>query len=306
MHYLIRFVRALVHVARSPGTPPPRGFDEVLTELAAIEYPRLTDTGDPMDLPDYNNVSMFHHRDPILELRRAHSRRDHPRLPSAGIEATLNHAIERLVIQEALGEQEVRLDKLSGLAAAKDRDWGTLQAYGDQLTPRSEWGNHSSGWYGFETEADWQRSWGAVLQEHTPPTVYHRIWDDRWFFMNHGTSHRLAAAARQDREQGRGTVFTARVYREYLDSNAAETILRSVIGIYLDARACSAVTESLSKANINPLLSTWSLRPDSGIRTLWLTRSDPRTSRIVSALLDVTKPMHVYNVTEAIRRATSA
>ena len=245
---------------------------------------------------DYDFPSMFHNRDPLLELARA---QPHERpLVVSGEEAELALAVKRLVATESLGRREVRLDWVSGLSAVKGRaDYGTLQAFGDQLVPRREWGPGRPLWYGFETESDWARSWGGVLGEHRDPLVYHRTWDDRWFFSNSAAAHRLAAAARQDREQGRGTTFEARVVRERVDPAAAALIVRSAVGLYLAAGAHSAVVGLLSETDYRPLLPGRVHRGGARPRVLWLPRSDERTPELAEAVTRAAPRTHVFDVT---------
>ena len=296
----------------SPRPLPPRPFPEALADVEALPCLPLVDEYDTLVPPDYAVPSMFYGRDALIELSRGPVTDPRWAPHRTQEESALALAVERLVVTEDLGHREVRLDWLSGLSNAKDRDCGTLQAFGDQMLPRAEWPPGVQ-WYGFDTERDWERTWGSanardlamngVLGTHRDPVVTYRTWDGRWFFHNGPAAHRLAAASRQDREQGRGTTFEAHVLRVSVDPEAAATTLRLAVGLFLEAGTWLAVTGLLERAGYRPLLP---VQAGPGIRVLWLPLADERTHDVREALVRASRRTHVYDVTAAVRRAVSA
>lgn len=290
---LIEIASALCRAARPPQVPPPRPFSEALAGVRRVDYRPMTYGSDRVD---YGAPSMLLYAvDPIQAARRLGLPATLRLVPGTP-EAELARALDDLVRTEDLGIQRVRLDQISGLSNARERDHGSLRAFGDR----------SSGRYGFETDEDWDRNWTrgvlAFLRNAVRPVVTHRTRDDRWFLHVDDGAHRLAAASRQDREQGRGTTFEAPVSQERIDPAAAATVLRLAVGLLLDEEARSAVLDLLSETDYRPFFAA---SRESRVRALWLPRADERTRELVGAIKSAAPRAHVFDVTEWLRRVAA-
>lgn len=118
---------------------------------------------------------------------------------------SINNALTRL-IQDKRTEiiEYLDLTEFSGIFAANNNDYGCLADFGNQLDLPENYTGRESLLICFKTKEDFQKNlvwYEFPLIDRVIPAFY-REYDNRYFIVNSGGGHHIAALHRQCREQG--------------------------------------------------------------------------------------------------------
>jgi len=245
-------------------------FNDIIHSIKHFNYVKMKYTGSDEDILDFGKPSMFWSNDPVEIIIRHTKKRDCK--PLNDKENILLVSIENLKKEKIEEKQYLEISNFSGLSAANDYDYGTIEKYGNSLIPRKEWDESQRHYYGFETDDDYKHLIDELFYSGSINAAILHTWTKRLYFVNSSKSHRLAALYRQDISQNRNTKISFKIYKRELNIEFGKMIFENYTGIITTGSTYSFLAEKLKSIDIKILLEV--IHPENDrLYILWVEKS---------------------------------
>ena len=210
---------------------------DIENKLQNFNYNRMKFTGSEKDILDFSKPSMFYWNDPVECIVHYTNRRNYNLKNDKEKMLLIN--IEKLIEEICTGIQSLKISVFSGLSAARDSDWGTLENYGNN--------SHIK----IKTEADYENCMNETKSKILG--VIHHRWTNRYYLRIEDGSHRLAAINRYAIMHNKDTEIKIKVNERKLNINSAKIIFENFVGIITTGKTYSFLTAILEENNIKIL-----------------------------------------------------
>lgn len=263
-------------------------FYKIINELIKFEYTDMLLSDDSNDIPDFSKSSMYCYNDPIEYLVRLTNNIGCK--PLNDNDKYLLSCVNSLIVQNNEGIHTSKISYFSGLTFARsDKDWGTLENYGKNLT------------YYLDTD-EYYNQLMKIFNNPSPikGAIYHS-WTNRYYFYNVDGSHRLAALLRQDTTKNRNTEVKLELQKRVLCKNNCEKIIENFIGIITTGKTYTSFANIFKLLNINILLEKYNVYEDN-IYILWLKKSDDMFMDYVLKFIKLLPLNKCYVITDALEK----
>lgn len=241
---------------------------------------------------------MFWWNDPI-DIIKSHTKKNYCK-PLNDEEKVLLVNAGNLIQRVDKGVCPLEISKFSGLPNANASDYGTLENYGNNLIPRSEWNENQKYFYGFGNDEDYKYLKGELLNSSSVNAAIYHTWTDRLYFHNGNKSHRLAALYRQDARQKKNTTIELKLSEDSLNINSGKLLFENFTGIITTSKTYSLLVDRLKFINVQILLEELFPEKDR-LYILWIRKTQNEILSDIVSFINLLPTDRCYIITNAIK-----